>query len=115
MNINVPYIPDMFVVLEIVTEDDVLYKVFGTWVSHSYTSSDTWRMNSGVVSVEKDKDAYRFYSSSGSCYLCYTDSYGTSMYTGDVLSRFIKDAEKHGVTVKILDDTDWSKFNFNKR
>ena len=42
------YRPDRWVVVKIVTATECLYKVFATW-SGGYSSSDSWKMNSGIT------------------------------------------------------------------
>lgn len=72
--------PQRWLVLKI----DEIYKVFGVWYG-GYTSSASWRLNSGVTAIEKEGDFIRFYGRSGSIYECHVEGYGTSGYGAGVL------------------------------
>lgn len=54
---------------------DPHYRVFGSWRG-GYTTGDSWRMNSGIMSVTEDEDYYYFKGHSGSVYQCYKEAYG---------------------------------------
>lgn len=51
------YKPNGFVILKITNEDEVLYKVFGSW-SGGYLDSDEWRVNSGITGVHEDEEGF---------------------------------------------------------
>ena len=54
------YTPDNWVVIKMMPpEKDTMYKVLGGW-SGGYLDGDSWRMNSGVTSVEDDGDYFKF-------------------------------------------------------
>jgi hypothetical protein len=54
-------------------------KVLGSWRG-GYLDGDSWRLNSGIVSVEDDGDAWVFHGNSGSAYRCRKGAYGYSPY-----------------------------------
>jgi hypothetical protein len=94
------YYPNNWVVIFFDT-DTPHYKILGGW-SGGYLHGDSWRMNSGIVRVEKDGDNYKFYGSSGSCYSCHESSYGlrnNNAYVWNGLSK------KHGEKVVLMDET----------
>lgn len=97
------YFPDNWVVI-FINGDQPHYKILAGW-SGSYTSGDSWKLNSGITRVEKNDTNYLFYGSSGSCYICHKDSYGLRMnnvYVWDKLKSL------HGDKVSIMDEnTDW--------
>ncbi len=68
--------PDQWILLKIGGKDPH-YKVFASWRG-GYLSGDSWRMNSGIVSVTEDGDYYLFRGASGSIYCCHKDAYGIS-------------------------------------
>ena len=107
------YQPDKWVVLKISTGSTLVYKVFGTWYG-GYMGSDSWRMNSGVTSVQvKENGMVEFYGSSGSVYSCDMRSYGCTMHGTGVLSILIKGGEKQGITVEVMPlDTDFSSLDY---
>lgn len=94
--------PDKWVILQI---DENTYKVFGTWYGN-YISSDVWRLNSGIVSVEDDEDFYYFKGYSDSIYKCHKKSYGASFWTRGILNKMIETAkEEINSNIVILEET----------
>lgn len=65
------------------------YKVFGSW-SGGYLDGDSWKLNSGIESVEEDGDYWLFHGFSGSVYQCHKDSYGASGYASAVLHSWME-------------------------
>jgi hypothetical protein len=107
------YYPHEWLVIKITPNDtkQPVYKVFGTWYG-SYLTGSSWRMNSGIVSVESNDDDYIFSGSSSSKYFCRKKNYGSTSYGHDVLSNFINGA-KSIATIEIMDaDTDWTAINY---
>ena len=76
--------PDRWILLKIGN----IYKVFGSW-SGSYLHGDSWRINSGIESVEDDGDFWLFHGVSGSVYKCRKTSYGTTGYSSMVLTMWM--------------------------
>tara|TARA_B110000503_G_scaffold17823_1_gene26030 strand:+ start:85 stop:417 length:333 start_codon:yes stop_codon:yes gene_type:complete len=68
------YTPDGWIILKI-GGPEPFYKVFGSWRG-GFTSGDSWRMNSGIVSVEETGENYIFRGHSGSEYHCGKKGYG---------------------------------------
>lgn len=100
--------PDRWCVISIPQENNnISYKVFGSWCG-GYLGGDYWQMNSGVVDVTEDDTHFYFHGESGSIYQCHKETYGATSYGSSVLNGFIKNAEKHGYNIKILE----SNFNF---
>ena len=96
--------PDRWVLLRIVKDADVQFKVLGSW-SGSYLYGGSWRLNSGIVKVEDDGDYILFHGASGSTYKCHKESYGLTSITGPVFEEF-KDA--CGDAVEVVEDyTSW--------
>lgn len=108
MKINTDYTPDRWVVLQITAADVLLYKVFACWYG-GYSSSDSWRINSGITKVTENENQYLFEGYSGSVYGCYKDSYGTNFYGDTVLKSYIdaaKTTEKSKIEI-LPEDTNW--------
>ena len=100
------YYPDNWVVLKITENEETLYKVLGGW-SGGYATSDSWRMNSGIIRVENTGLSWKFYGHSGSCYVCYKDHYHLRMNNMGIYNRLVKAFPD---TVEMMDkNTDWSK------
>ncbi len=87
------YTPDKWIIIKIDSKNDPHYRVFATW-SGGYLTGDSWKMNSGIVSVTEDEDYYYFKGSSGSTYKCHKAMKGQSTsYGWMVLEDFIKQSE----------------------
>jgi hypothetical protein len=97
------YTPDNWVIIKIMG-DDPHYRVLAGW-SGGYTSSDHWRMNSGITKVEEEGDFYLFSGASGSTYKCHKDMYrlrNNNAYVWNSLQQ------KHGDKVALMyEDTNW--------
>jgi hypothetical protein len=83
------YTPEEWILIKI-NSDDPHYRVFGSWRG-GYLDGDSWKMNSGVTSVEMKGDYYLFNGASGSVYKCHKKTYGIrSPYNNSVLHDYKK-------------------------
>ncbi len=107
---NVTDIPENWVIFKITNNGNTYYKVFGSWAG-GYLTGDSWKLNSGIASVEEDENYYFFYGYSGSCYQCRKDLYGIlTSYSKGVVDTLIKTANMRGSNIEIMDkDTNWVK------
>ena len=79
------YIPDRWILIKIITpENEVLYKVLAGWFG-GYLGSDSWKINSGITSVEENDNSYEYTGYTGSVYVCRKSSYGTTMLSLSIL------------------------------
>jgi hypothetical protein len=100
--------PNRWVVVKIGTEDPI-YKVFATW-NGGYLDGDSWKMNSGIKSIEEDEESLLFNGYSGSVYHCFKNAYGTNSYSQGVLDDMIKKAKEvypDKPIAMLPEDTDW--------
>jgi len=103
------YTPEEWVLVKV---DGVFphYRVFGSWRG-GYLSSDSWRMNSGVISVNVEGDFYLFNGHSGSVYRCHKKAYGIrSPYNIGVLNSYEEKAEgkfKPFIDMPKIMEIDW--------
>jgi ribosomal protein L21E len=105
------YTPDNWVILKIKYGTGYFYKVLGGW-SGSYLEGDSWRMNSGITSVEEDEHYYYFHGHTGSCYRCNKGSYALRVNIAHVWTQ-VKGL--HGDKVHLMpEDTDWMKVKLGK-
>jgi hypothetical protein len=66
--------PNNWIIVRFDSEEyGIIYKVVAGW-SGGYVHGDSWRINSGIVSVDEDEKYYYFYGYSGSIYKCYKES-----------------------------------------
>jgi hypothetical protein len=103
------YNPDKWVVIKI-NGKEPHYRVFGSWYG-GFAGSDSWRMNSGIVSVESDEHTFKFSGSSGSVYNCHKRTYGTSGYSNAVLNDIM--SRQPELDIEILpEDTDFMNLEY---
>ncbi len=105
------YIPDKWVILKITGLGQVIYKVFGGWVEE-YTTSPSWKLNSGIVNVTMDGDYFMFEGDSGSIYRCHKNQYGQTSYMIDVFKSFERLVENnhYNMTIDVMkEDVDFIK------
>jgi hypothetical protein len=100
--------PDKWVIIKIQHEDSSeTYKIFGCWYG-GYLGSDSWKMNSGIVSVTDSDQYWLFHGVSGSVYRCFKKAYGMHMYGSGVLQKIIDNAKKSGIMIEVISkDIDW--------
>ena len=105
------YAPEQWILVKI-NGTDPHYRVFGSWRG-GFVSSDSWRMNSGIVRVEDCGDFYQFYGHSGSCYACHKEHYGRERmgpYNNAVLSQYCDNSQGTVVAIEEMPDimnVDW--------
>ena len=107
------YVPDRWVVIKITpAEGDPHYRVFASFYG-GYLNGDSWKMNSGITSVEETEKDYLFSGSSGSCYRCSKDAYGMSSYSASILNQLIK--ENAGIiSGELPETTNWMELDYGK-
>lgn len=102
------YQPHNWVILHI-NHTEELYKVLAGW-SGGYLDGDSWRMSSGIVSVDFDGEYYSFYGDSGSVYKCHKDTYGLKMNNAGIYEK-LKEACGDDV-ILMPEDTDWTQVDW---
>ena len=96
--------PDNWVILKIINEDSILYKVLAGW-SGGYLGSNSWKLNSSITSVEKIGKNYEFTGVSGNVYICHEDHYRLRMNTAGIFKEIM---DYYGDKVEMMsEDTDW--------
>lgn len=106
------YRPDCFVVIKMTHKGETFYKVLGGW-SGGYLNGTSWRLNSGIERVEKDADnRLRFIGSSGSVYIVDPGNYGLRMSIASIWSTM---KETHPDNVELLEDQDWTNFEWTTK
>lgn len=81
------YEPDAWVILRIDDQHgEIVHKVMGGWYG-GYLNPNSWRLNSGIILIERDDDHYRIYGQSGSVYYVHKDTQRTSMLMSSVIEQ----------------------------
>lgn len=109
------YNPDHWIVLKITRPGwEVSYKVLAGW-SGSYLEGYSWRINSGIIRVEKEADQISFYGHTGSVYCCKLGGYGLAISTLGTYTELVDIAYRKGGEVRMLpEDTNWENFDWTK-
>lgn len=105
--------PDKWIVVKINPLNDnenTHYRVFASYYG-GYTGGDSWKLNSGIKSVEVIDNYLLFHGSSGSVYKCHKDCYGTSGYSYGVLQNLKANAKSITLT-EMASDTNWLELNY---
>jgi hypothetical protein len=68
------------------------WRIFATW-SGGYLHGDSWRLNSGVRSVEVKDEWFDFHGFSGSVYRCSKTAYGVNLYGMGVLKDLLSKSD----------------------
>ncbi len=107
------YIPDTWKVLKFSRGDNTpVYKVFAGWYG-GYAGSDSWKLNSGIVSVKQCNDRYEFLGSSGSTYVCYMPCEKLSVYQLSILEYWRSKTEHTGARIELVDSNEFLTAEYN--
>jgi len=83
------YRPDTWAIISIKTPDgEMLYKVAAGWAG-SYLEGASWKISSGIVSVEDAERTFNITNHSGSVYSCFKGRYGLHWYAASVVDGYI--------------------------
>lgn len=96
------YVPDRWVVIELKSSTETVYKVLASWYG-GYTGSDSWKLSSGITSIDNKDDVYEFHNYSGSVYTCHKQAYGMSMYTTSIYDSWEKQNSDE-IAIRVLDE-----------
>lgn len=104
------YYPDRWLIVRLKKDNQTIYKVLGGW-SGGYLDGDNWRLNSGVVDIEEDRDYYLFKGFSGSVYKCHKKSYGAI----SVMSFIFEQEEENKDIIKVFKNYDEFRVDYEKK
>jgi len=99
------YTPERWVVLEFVTPEESIRKVFAGWYG-GYLDGDSWKLNSGNKAERELEDRWEFDGYSGSTYVCYKSAYGMNGYMSSILASWLEQAKDQDVAINILESYD---------
>ena len=83
------YSPDSYVILRIEVTNGIEYKILGAWNGRSISYADSWRINSGITSVDVDEKAYRIHGHSGSTYVVSQDPLTLNTFAAGILQQVL--------------------------
>ena len=104
------YTPDKWLMIKLTNDkNESHYRIFANWYG-GYLGSDSWKLNSGVVSLTEDKHGYHFNGTSGSVYHCNKQLYGASGYGHRMLQNII---EQSKLTIEVIpEETNFIELNY---
>lgn len=98
------YNPDKWMLVKLTNNEGKFHhRVFAVW-SGSYTTGDSWKLNSGITKILEDEDFYKFEGSSGSVYHCRKGMYGSTGYGHSVIRNIVEESKDIGLVIEILED-----------
>jgi hypothetical protein len=104
------YNPDRWVIVELKTPKETLYKVLATWYG-GYLDGDSWKLSSGIRDVKRIENGYAFHNHSGSVYNCHKEGYGMNMYTASIYEGFEK-LNTDEIKISLVAEEDIEKMSY---
>lgn len=110
----VVYAPHCWVVVKISSKKttQVGHKLFACWYGGGFVGSDSWKLNSGIVSVTKKNDRLDFLGHSGSIYSCGMGCYGTTSHGTGVLDTWIAECAHVATIERMSSETDFLNYDW---
>lgn len=96
-------ITDNWVIVKITRPEGVVHKVLAGFHG-GYLHGDSWRMNSGILKVEREGDYFLFHGQSGSIYVCHKDAQRLSGATAGIYDSLVKQAAEKNIIVEIVNE-----------
>jgi len=100
------YTPDKWEIVKYESDQGVWYKVLGSW-SGGYLDGDSWRLSSGIKSIELVGDTYEVLNMSGSTYKIGKNSRGMNIIGASVYNQIVEAGEKENIKVSTIDIKDY--------
>ena len=105
------YTPDRWVIVRINTpEYGVVDKILCSWAG-SYIYGSSWKLSSGMLTFEEDKDSYTSMQDSGSIYMLRKTSEGMSGIMSGIYQNLIEQVQEYNGTVEIITAKDYKGVN----
>jgi hypothetical protein len=95
--------PDRWLILKFEHNGQTTFKLFSTWLG-GYLDSDSWRLNSGITSIEPSGNSYIVSGYSGTQYTIHPSAAGTSSYTSSILTQIRYRVEATGDKLTVIDN-----------
>ena len=104
----------MIVKLTLLASAKTHYRVFATW-GGSYLGGQSWKMNSGIVSVDEDDTHFYFNGASGSVYACHKGEGAYGAFSHGLMTLHYMVEEVRGVIeiVEMPEHTNWKGLSYD--
>jgi len=94
--------PDAWVIVKFSYENsEPIYRVLAGWYG-GYAGSDSWRLNSGIVSITKKGNVFVINGYSGSVYHCHKNEERMTGLTGSIFNTFKTQGAEQGTGVEVV-------------
>ncbi len=97
------YNPDLWQIVKITPKDKTkktYYRVFACWCG-GYTQGDSWKLSSGIVSIEYHEPYWHIHNASGSIYKVHKNATGFTGYGAAIYQQLCNDSQE--VDLEIVD------------
>lgn len=116
-DLRADYYPDRWMIVKIIEHHNdakTHYRVFATW-GGSYLGGQSWKMNSGIVSVDEDDKYFYFNGASGSVYACHKDKgvYGAFSHGLMTLHYMVEQVRGLIEIVEMPEHTNWKGLSYD--
>jgi len=99
------YVPDVWVIVKITPVNEApIYKILAGWYG-GFAGSNSWKLSSGITSVEQDPDfpeQQHYRQSSGSTYITHKGNYGFSSLTSIMFSNWVKESSEGNFSIEAM-------------
>ena len=102
------YNPDKWAIIKLEIDGVLVHKVLGGW-SGGYLDGDSWRLSSGLESVETEGNYYLMKNYSGSVYKCHKNANGFNVISGEKFTEFEDAIKEKGGTIESISVDDFLK------
>lgn len=82
--------------------EPVLYKLLSGWRG-GYLDGDSWKLNSGIVKIEKHEDHFLVHGYSSSIYKCYYEHEGMTSLMGSIYNSYADQVKALGIGFDLID------------
>lgn len=100
------YTPDHWVLVQLESPKYKTTKILSGWYG-GYLNADTWRLSSGVSSIEDHDTHYIIRNESGSVYTCRKSSEGFTGLSGSIYNGWLEQSKTRGISIKTIEVKDY--------
>lgn len=99
------HVPDTWVIVKITRLNETpIYKILAGWYG-GFCGSNSWRLSSGITTVEADPDypeQTHYHQSSGSTYICSKHNYKFSSMTSNMFSTWTEAGPENDFAIEVM-------------
>jgi hypothetical protein len=100
------YTPDNWILVRIESPKYKITKILSGWYG-GYLDPDTWRLSSGVTSIEDHGTYYIIHNESGSVYNCRKSSEGFTNLSHTIYNGWLEQSKTSEISIKQIEVKDY--------